>query len=141
MFAVGPPTSVIVPRKSSCMARSRASRSTDSGLRLWIERPWWKAIEQKVQSAMQPRCVLMLQRTGSRAGTPPAASWSGCHSRRKGRSYQRSTSSWVAGGSGGCCNTQRSPCACARMRPSGMFSSRTALKRSICASVFSSKSS
>jgi hypothetical protein len=86
MLAVGPPTSVIVPRKSCISASDAASRRIDSSLRPWIVRPWWNVIEQKVQSAMQPRCVFTLQRTGSSAGTPPAASWSGCDSRRKGRS-------------------------------------------------------
>ena len=74
MLAVGPPTSVIVPRKSWCAASAAASRRTDASLRPWIVRPWWNVIEQKLQSAMQPRWLLMLQRTGSSAGTPPAAS-------------------------------------------------------------------
>src|SRR4030095_3344298 len=50
MFAVGPPTSVIVPRKSWCPERAAASRRIDSSLRPWIVRPWWNVIEQNEQS-------------------------------------------------------------------------------------------
>jgi hypothetical protein len=39
MLAVGPPMSLIVPRKSWLAPSAAASRSTDSSLRLWIERP------------------------------------------------------------------------------------------------------
>ena len=55
MLAVGPPRSVIVPRKSPCRRSARISRSTLSAERFWMTRPSCSVIEQNVQPPKQPR--------------------------------------------------------------------------------------
>jgi hypothetical protein len=68
MFAVGPPTSLITPRKSSMRRSARTSRSTLSAERDWMIRPSCSVIEQKLQPPKQPRIVTIECLTVSNAG-------------------------------------------------------------------------
>ena len=72
MFAVGPPTSVIVPRKPSMRESARTSRRTLSALRLWMMRPSCSVMLQNVQPPKQPRIVTIECLTVSNAGIAPA---------------------------------------------------------------------
>ena len=49
-------------------ASRRISASTDSRLRLWMTRPSWAVIEQKVQPPKQPRMIWIESLTTSKAG-------------------------------------------------------------------------
>ena len=73
MFAVGPPTSVMVPPKPSMRERARTSRRTLASLRLWMMRPSCSVMLQKVQPPKQPRIVTIECLIVSNAGTrsPP----------------------------------------------------------------------
>ncbi len=84
MFAVGPPTSLMTPWKSSMRRSARTSRSTLSALRDWITRPSCSVIEQKVQPPKQPRIVTIEWRTVSNAGI--FSSYDQCARRANGRS-------------------------------------------------------
>ena len=68
MLAVGPPTSVMVPRKSSMRESARTSRRTLSALRLWMIRPSCSVMLQNVQPPKQPRMVTIECFTVSNAG-------------------------------------------------------------------------
>ncbi len=68
MFAVGPPTSVIMPLKPCILVSRVASRRMESMLRLCTIRPWWWVRAQKEQEPKQPLWLVMEKRTGSRAG-------------------------------------------------------------------------
>ena len=68
MFAVGPPTSLITPRKSSMRRSDRTSRSTLSAERDWMIRPSCSVIEQKLHPPKQPRIVTIECFTVSNAG-------------------------------------------------------------------------
>ena len=68
MLAVGPPRSVMTPRKSSMRDSARTSRSTLSALRLWMTRPSCSVMEQNVQPPKQPRIVTIECFTVSNAG-------------------------------------------------------------------------
>jgi hypothetical protein len=68
MLAVGPPMSLMTPRKSSMRRRARTSRSTLSAERDWMMRPSCSVIEQKVQPPKQPRIVTIECLTVSNAG-------------------------------------------------------------------------
>ena len=68
MLAVGPPRSVIVPRKPAMRDSARTSRSTLSAERLWMMRPSCSVMLQKVQPPKQPRIVTIESFTVSKAG-------------------------------------------------------------------------
>jgi len=68
MLAVGPPMSETVPLKPGWAASSLISVITDSCERLWMIRPSWAVIEQKVQPPKQPRMICTLCCTTSKAG-------------------------------------------------------------------------
>ena len=68
MLAVAPPMSDTTPLNSGSSARFRTSRSTDSGDRLWMMRPWWAVMEQKVQPPKQPRMMVTESLIISKAG-------------------------------------------------------------------------
>jgi hypothetical protein len=59
MFAVGPPTSLMTPWKSSMRRSARTSRRMLSAERDWMTRPSCSVIEQNVQPPKQPRIVTM----------------------------------------------------------------------------------
>ena len=69
MFAVGPPRSLMVPLKSWAEAARSTSFRMESLLLLWIVRPWWRVIEQKVQPPKQPRMIVTESRMVRNAGT------------------------------------------------------------------------
>ncbi len=77
MLAVAPPTSVMVPRKLSFLARCAISRSTLASERLATSRPWCSVMQQKAQPAAQPRRIWTDQRICSSAGmwAPPWDGW------------------------------------------------------------------
>jgi hypothetical protein len=68
MFAVGPPTSLIVPLKPGRAAMLRTSSSTLFGLRLCMIRPWCIVMLQNVQPPKQPRMIVTESRIISNAG-------------------------------------------------------------------------
>ena len=57
MLAVGPPMSETVPLKSGWFVSCFTSVRIDCFERLWIIRPSWAVIEQKVQPPKQPRMI------------------------------------------------------------------------------------
>ena len=84
MFAVAPPMSEMVPLNSGSAASFSTSLRIDSSDRLWMMRPWWAVIEQKVQPPKQPRMIVTESLIISWAGT--GSVYIGCGRRVNGMS-------------------------------------------------------
>ena len=69
MFAVGPPTSRIVPLNQGWRVISATSRKTDSRERLWTAFPWCVNTPQKAHPPKHPRWLVTENCTCSSAGT------------------------------------------------------------------------